>query len=83
MNKSPNRSELFALCQESDSIDVMNVHGDACDNAAATIGQRFVRGNFDDEFLGFWFGSLQVILACSDLVTPEARQFFESNNVAY
>ena len=77
------RAQLFAVCQDSMSLDVMDVHGSASDNAAATIGSRFVRGNFDDEFLSHWFGSLQSILADGDGVSPGARAFFDGHNVAY
>jgi hypothetical protein len=77
------RSQLFEVCQNTFSLPVMDVHGAACDNAAATVGSRFVRGNFDDEFLANWFGSLQSILADGDGVTAEARAFFDGHNVAY
>lgn len=77
------RAQLFAVCQADATDDVANVHGLACDNAAATIGSRFVRGNFDAEFLEHWFGTLQSILADGDGVSPEARAFFDSHNVMY
>jgi hypothetical protein len=82
----PTKAELFAICQDAKSLDVMNVHGSACDNAAATIGwpnRLNATGGFTDAFIANWFGSLQSILADGDDVTPEARTFFESHHVAY
>jgi hypothetical protein len=75
--------KLFEICQDNNDLDVMNVQGSACDNAAATMGNRFVRGNFDKEFLSHWYGSVQSILCDSDWVTPTARAFFEAQGVKY
>lgn len=76
-------ADLFETCQADRSDDVAEVHGLACDNAAATMDGKFVRGCFNEEFLSHWFGSVQSILAAGDNVTPAARQFFESHGVAY
>lgn len=74
---------LFATCQRAESLGVMNVHGDACDNAAATMGAEFTQGSFGAEFLGHWFGSLQSILSDSEDVSPGARKFFDFHKVPY
>lgn len=77
------KRELFEMCQRTQSLGVMDVDGLACDNAAATLGSQFVRGQFTDEFIDHWFGSVQSILADSDFVTDSARAFFEKHNVKY
>ena len=79
----PTKRELFELCQRTASLGVMDVDSLACDNAAATLGDEFVKGQFTDEFVEHWFASVQVILASSDFVTETAREFFVRNNVAY
>lgn len=79
----PTKAELFAICQNTKDFEIMDVHDSAADNAAATMGSRFVRGNFNEEFLSHWFGSLQSVLCDGDNVTPAARKFFESHNVRY
>ena len=78
-----NQNQLFAACQNDNCLDVMDIHGSACDNAADTIGSRFVRGNFDEEFVSNWFRSLQCILSDGEGVSKKARAFFDGHNVAY
>ncbi len=80
---NPTKRELFEMCQRTRCLGVMDVDGLACDNAAATLGGSFVQGQFTDEFINHWFGSVQSILADSDFVTESARAFFDSHNVKY
>lgn len=78
-----NTAELFAVCQDTDSLAVMDVHGTACDNAAATLGSKFVQGTFDSEFLTNWIGSVVDILSTEDGgASAEAREFFAAHGVA-
>lgn len=79
----PTKAELFAICQRTNDLEIMDVYSLACDNSAATIGSRFGRGKFDEEFIDHWFGSLQSILCDGDNVSPAARKFFEDLNVRY
>lgn len=79
----PTRRELFEMCQRTCSLGVMDVDSLACDNAAATLGNRFVQGQFTDEFIDLWLDAVKDILACSDFVTESAREFFERHNVKY
>lgn len=80
-----NTRQLFEICQGSVPLDVMNVHGSAGDNAADTLGSRFVRGDFTDEFISIWYGTLQGILCDDDtsMCTEEARAWFVSHGVTY
>jgi len=77
-----NTQALFAICQASDSLPVQDVHGAACDNAAATLGSKFAQGNFDDAFLSNWIGSIQDILSTAEGANTEAREFFSAHGVA-
>ena len=78
--------QLFEACGQNDvPLDVMNVSGSAADNAAATIGEnggKFVQGHFTDEFIGYWYGTVQGILCESDC-PQEAREWFEAAGVRY
>ena len=78
--------EVFEACRESDvPIDVVCVAGSAADNAAATIeenGGVFVRGEFGDDFIWFWYLTVMGILSESDC-SEEARAWFGAAGLDY
>ena len=74
--------EIFNECQGDVPLSVANVHGSAGDNAAETLGSRFERGNFTDEFINIWFNTVSSIL-CDGECEQEARDWFESRGVTY
>ena len=79
-----NSRQLFEATRENDvPLDVMCVSGSAADNAVATInenGGQFVQGCFTDEFISYWFSTVQGIL--SDYECPaEAREWFDARGV--
>ena len=79
-----NTRQLFEACRNNDApIEVINVAGSAADNAAATInenGGRFVQGHFTDEFMAYWFMTVQGIL-CDSECPAEARDWFAARGV--
>ena len=80
-----NNRQLFEATRENDvPLDVMCVSGSAADNAAATIkenGGQFVQGHFTDEFITYWFSTVQCILSCE--CPAEAREWFDARGVKY
>lgn len=54
MNRT-GRQVFEATRQNEIPLEVMGVAGSAADNAADTLGSRFVRGEFTDEFITIWF----------------------------
>lgn len=67
--------------------NVFHIHGEALDNAGWSCienkEERHDGAFYSIEFYGHYFGSLETILACSDMVTDAGRKFFEEEGVKY
>ena len=67
--------------------NVFHIHGEALDNAGHTCMEnkegRHDGAFYSKEFYGHYIGSLEGILACSDMVTDAGRKFFEDEGVKY
>lgn len=74
--------ELFAACQEDVPGDVKDVCSSAADNAADTIGSRFVQGRFDDEFLYYWGETVKSILTEWD-ASSVAQDWFRNKGLKF
>ena len=80
--------DLFNVCQNESAelpSSVVCLHGSASDNAVDTINENggvFVQGNFTDEFIKHWAGTLSFLLTDWDC-PADAREWFISQGFKF